>query len=151
MSLDPITAIVDLVSNVVTGVTQDQKDKLALAIQQNDLAAKSQDAQIAVNTAEATSSSLFVAGWRPMAGWVCTIGLGYNTVGLALIKSIFAFAILFGVDTAHVQAAEAAMPQVDMTLLMSMLTQLLGITSVGTMRTQERIKGVARNNMDENL
>ena len=32
-------------------------------------------AQLEVNKAEASSDSMFVAGWRPMVGWVCAAAL----------------------------------------------------------------------------
>jgi hypothetical protein len=35
-------------------------------------------AQIAVNKEEASSHSMFVSGWRPAVGWVCTLGLATN-------------------------------------------------------------------------
>lgn len=36
--------------------------------------------QIDVNIAEAKSTSIFVAGWRPFIGWVCGIAIAWNMV-----------------------------------------------------------------------
>lgn len=41
-------------------------------------------AQIAVNQAEASSSNMFVAGWRPFIGWVCGSSLAYQYVFLPI-------------------------------------------------------------------
>ena len=34
--------------------------------------------QLEINKAEASSSSTFVAGWRPAIGWVCALALAYQ-------------------------------------------------------------------------
>ena len=82
-----------------------------------DLAAQIAAAQSATNTAEAGSSSIFVAGWRPFIGWVCGLGFVYSIVQPAL----------------H-------LPPADMTNVVAILGGMLGL---GTMRTAEKIGGVA--------
>src|ERR1035437_4011517 len=52
--------------------------------------AESDRAQDTVNAAEATNSSLFVAGWRPFIGWVCGCGLAYQFLAHPLLLSISA-------------------------------------------------------------
>lgn len=70
-------------------------------------------AQLAVNTAEAGSPSLFVSGWRPAVGWVCVAGLGY----------VFLLApfLSWGCTLAGVGAPPALDTGELMTLLMGML------------------------------
>ena len=46
-------------------------------------------AQLEVNKAEAQSGSVFVAGWRPMIGWVCALSLAYQYLGRAIATAIF--------------------------------------------------------------
>jgi hypothetical protein len=46
-------------------------------------------AQIEVNREEAKSASIFVAGWRPMIGWVCALSLAYQYLGRAILTAIF--------------------------------------------------------------
>lgn len=41
-------------------------------------------AQIDVNKAEASNSSVFVAGWRPFIGWVCGGALAYQYILLPI-------------------------------------------------------------------
>ena len=36
--------------------------------------------QLEINKMEAAHKSLFVAGWRPAIGWICAVGLLYNTI-----------------------------------------------------------------------
>lgn len=75
----------DVINRVVPDPTQKAQAALALAQleQQGDF--KEIDAQLAlvksqtdINLTEASSTSLFVAGWRPYIGWVCGIALTYQ-------------------------------------------------------------------------
>jgi len=43
--------------------------------------------QLEVNKAEAGSSSVFVAGWRPFIGWVCGAACAWNWIGLPIAKA----------------------------------------------------------------
>lgn len=104
--------------------------------------------QLKANTAEAASASLFVSGWRPAAGWICVIGLGYNTVVLAVIKSLLAIAVLCGLSLSTVHEVNSVLPQLDMVLLGSLLTQMLGAGALSIMRTVEKLNNCARNNLD---
>ena len=72
---------------------------------------------------EAAHKSLFVAGWRPSIGWVCSLGLLYNTI-IANILGIW-------VD----------LPEIDTTLLVPVMMGMLGL---GAMRSYEKVNSVAR-------
>lgn len=84
-----------------------------------DLAQK----QIEVNIEEAKSANIFVAGWRPSIGWVCSAALAYEFLARPL-------AIGFG----H------PMPDLPMEDLNTLLFGMLGL---GALRTVEKVKGVA--------
>lgn len=85
--------------------------------------------QIDVNKAEATSSSIFVAGWRPAVGWVCVIGLLYTF----LLRPILAWgSSAWGIEVP---------PMLDMGDLFTLLAGMLGL---GGMRTFEKLKGAAK-------
>ena len=86
-------------------------------------------AQIQLNTAEASHSSLFVAGWRPFIGWTGGIVIAFNYI-------VFPFATAFGLD----------LPVLD---LNTMMPVILGMLGIGGMRTYERMGQMARNNMLE--
>lgn len=85
--------------------------------------------QIGVNTVEASSSSLFVSGWRPGSGWICNCGLAYTFV----LRPLFAWlAAIKGWPTP---------PEIDINTLMVLLGSLLGI---GGLRSLEKVKNVAK-------
>lgn len=86
--------------------------------------------QLDVNKAEASSSSVFVAGWRPFIGWVCGGACAWNWIGLPIVKAGLALA---GV-TLQLSPAD----------LTEMLPVLMGMLGLGALRTFEKTKGVAR-------
>lgn len=85
-------------------------------------------AQTDINKVEAASPNLFVSAWRPAAGWVCVVGLGYSFL---LQPTLAWLGFVFKI---------AGPPVLDDTVLLSLLGSLLG---VGTLRTVDKIKGVA--------
>ena len=87
-------------------------------------------AQIGVNTEEAKSASVFVAGWRPFVGWVGAFGLAY----VAIIEPIARFSALVGF---HYQGA---FPVIDTSITMQVL---MGILGLGAMRSIDKKNGVA--------
>ena len=102
--------------------------ELAKLHQAGELAALAAEAdivkgQLAINAKEAENPNLFVSGWRPGAGWVCVLALAYEF----LIRPML---IAFG----------KMAPTLDMGDLLTMLGGLLGL---GTLRTAEKMKGVA--------
>jgi hypothetical protein len=93
--------------------------------------------QLSVNKAEASSTSLFVAGWRPAAGWICVVGAAWAFVAAPLLEFI---ARLCGWD--------GPMPEIDVSTLMTLLLGLLGLAGY---RTIERRTGVARGNLERGI
>jgi hypothetical protein len=87
-------------------------------------------AQIEVNRTEASSSSMFVAGWRPAVGWVCTVGLGFNFIVVPLGNFVLT-----------VNGSPIIIPALDVSEMMPVLMGMLGL---GAYRTFEKTKGVAR-------
>lgn len=85
--------------------------------------------QLEVNAREAASPHLFVAGWRPFVGWACGAGFIWATIGQPL--------------AGWVAAARGwpAPPAIDTEVLMYVLGGMLGL---GTLRTVEKAKGVAK-------
>ena len=96
---------------------------IVTAMQQSD------QNQTAVNLADANSGSKFRAWWRPALAWMCVFGIGWSTIIKSLIEWI-------GVISGH----PVTLPAFDTSSLTTMLVGLLGL---GTMRTVEKIKGVA--------
>ena len=86
-------------------------------------------AQTDINKAEATSSSVFVAGARPFIMWVCGVGCAWNWIGLPV--SCFIMAIMnIPIDIRPADLSE-------------MMPLLFGMLGLGSLRTVEKIKGVA--------
>ena len=125
MALDPVTAGIDAVTAIVNKIwpdkTQQERDQIAAAVQMVA-------AQTDINKAEASNNNLFVAGWRPSVGWVCSSGFAVQFVIGPLAQW---FATLAG----H----PVAFPQLD---LGTMMPLLLGMLGLGGMRTYEKTNGV---------
>ena len=79
--------------------------------------------QLEINKAEAANPNLFVSGWRPCVGWVCCLALAYQ----------------FFIRPALVTFGKPA-PDLPMG---DLITILLGLLGLGTLRTVEKIKKVA--------
>ena len=112
----------------------DAKLKLMQMAQNGELAQLDADTKLAlgqleVNKAEASSNSVWVAGWRPFIGWVC--------------GSAFAFKFVLGPSAVVLMAMlghPITLPEFDFT---EMSTILLGMLGLGGLRTVEKIKKVA--------
>jgi hypothetical protein len=85
--------------------------------------------QLDINTAEASNPNVFVAGWRPFIGWVCGSACAWNWLLLPIAK--FACAYL-----GHPLNLSPA----DLTEMWPLLAGMLGL---GSLRTFEKVKGVA--------
>ena len=85
-------------------------------------------AQLEINAREAQHPSVWVAGWRPGAGWVGVAGFSYAV----FLQPLLTWA-------ASIQGWPAP-PGIDVDLLWVVLSGMLGI---GGLRTYEKAKGVA--------
>lgn len=121
-----ISPIASLLDKVIPD--KDQRDKLAheIATLAEKQAHESVIAQIKVNEQQAKHASIFVAGARPAIMWICALGLLY-AVFLHPVLDIFFI-----------------MPEVNTDVLMPVLLGLLGL---GGMRSYDKTKGVARDNL----
>lgn len=134
MSLDPVTALLDIGGKVIDRIwpdpTQAANAKLELfKLQQSgDLALIA--GQLEINKVEAASASVFTSGWRPAIGWVCGAG----------------FAVQFVIGPLGEWASALAghpvkFPQMDTGTMMPLLFGMLGL---GAYRTAEKIQGVTK-------
>ena len=99
MSLDPVSALLDAGKMIVSRIWPDpeqqaiEQRKLAELAQKGDLAELTAHiglltGQMDINKIEASSKSMFVAGWRPFVGWVCGFGVAWNFVIQPLLSWI---------------------------------------------------------------
>ena len=122
-----VNALIGPVSGLLDKFIEDKDQKNALA---HEIATMSErhahealKGQLEINKVEAAHKSLFVAGWRPAIGWVCMLGLLYNTI-IANVLSIW-----------------IEVPEVDTTLLVPVMMGMLGL---GAMRSYEKVNYVSR-------
>lgn len=91
-----------------------------------DILARYDQAQLAVNAAEAQHASVFVAGWRPFIGWVCGAGIAYSFLAAPLIEGIVTI----------------WMPAYHMPAVNDHLWELvLGMLGMGALRSFDKIQG----------
>jgi hypothetical protein len=125
-----IDTIINTVGTIIDRVVPD-KNARDQAKEQLEKALNEQDFQIAleqikVNAVEAQSDNFFKSGWRPSVGWICSIAFGLHFVILPLFNY---FLMLCGKQPILVPF------QMD-----TLLTVLLGLLGMGTLRTVEKMK-----------
>jgi hypothetical protein len=133
MALDPVTAALDIGGKLIDRLWPDPTAAAAAKLELVKLQQSGELAlitgQLEINKAEAASSSVLVAGWRPSIGWVCSAALALQFVGAPLLEW---GAILAGHPL-------PPLPKLD-----EVLWQLLaGMLGLGSLRTFEKVKGVA--------
>jgi Holin of 3TMs, for gene-transfer release len=137
MSFDPLTSALDLGARLVDRLIPDPAAKAQAALQPMQLQSSGElarmtagselaRAQVEVNKAEATSSSLFVAGGRPFVIWVCGAALANDFIIRPL--ALFVAGLLGG---------HTGWPALDAQSLMPLLLGLLGL---GALRTYEKVQ-----------
>lgn len=134
------TALLPTISGLLDKIIPDPearaKAQLDLLKLQQDGAFKELDAQLQINLAqaeinkvEAASQNGFQAGWRPIAGYMCVAGLGYEF----LLRPLLPWALT-------VSGVEAPpLPSLDGVLFELMF----GMLGLGTLRTADRWKRIS--------
>lgn len=79
--------------------------------------------QTKINEAEAKHRSIFVSGWRPSVGWVCSLAFAYHFVAFPIIRTLY---------------PDIEFPELDTEPL---FTVLMGMLGLGGLRTFEKLKG----------
>lgn len=125
MSLDPVSAGLDLANTVVKTIWPDKSEQ-----ERAQLAAAVSlvQGQMEINKVEAASPSVFTSGWRPFIGWVCGTACAWNWLGLPIAK--------FGLAVA---GHSLSLSPAD---LSEMWPLLMGMLGLGGLRTYERVRGV---------
>lgn len=134
------TALLPTISGLLDKLIPDPearaKAQLDLLKLQQDGAFKELDAQLQVNLAqaeinkvEAASQNGFQAGWRPLAGYACVAGLGYEF----LLRPLLPWCLsVSGIDA-------PPLPSLDGVLFELMF----GMLGLGTLRTADRWKRIS--------
>lgn len=141
MSLDPLTALLDIGKAALDKFVPDPqaKAKAILDLETLHAAGDSEQlkaqvqlilAQTDINKVEAASSDRFVAGWRPFIGWVCGAALAYDFIIEPLLR--YVAQVVFSYS--------GAFPVINTDALSTILMGMLGL---GAMRTIEKMGGKA--------
>jgi hypothetical protein len=121
----------DIIDQVIPDKDAAQKAKVAMEKTLIEATVATNLAQIETNKVEAQHRSIFVAGWRPMIGWACAIGITWMAIGEPLANYMMA---LGGYDT-------SLLPKMPHDILVELTFALLGMSSL---RTFEKLKGVSK-------
>jgi hypothetical protein len=119
-AFDPITAVTNVVGQVIDRVWPDPAQAAAAKLQLLQLQQTGEltaiTGQMEINKVEAGNNSTFVSGGRPFIIWVCGMAFAWNWVGLPVAK--FAMSVI-----GHPIVMQAA----DMSEMMPVLMGLLGL------------------------
>jgi hypothetical protein len=140
MSLDPLSALFELGKTAIEKIWPDPSKraeelfKLEQLKQAGDLAKLDAEVklllgQIEINKIEAQHPSLFVAGWRPAAGWCGAFAFAYA----AIIEPVARFVAKVG------YGYQGNFPEINTDLTIQVLLGMLGL---GLMRSFEKTKDV---------
>lgn len=114
--------------------TTSDREKLAAYEAETDRIRATQALDLAqsdINKIEARSRSLFIAGWRPMIGWVSGFGLCWHFILSDLAR--------WGIA---LSGSEIEMP--ELTGTEEMIPLVLAMLGLGGLRTYEKRKGLTR-------
>ena len=120
----------EIIDKVIPDADAKNRAREAWQLKVLEIAAAEAQQQSQTNTAEAQNSSLFVSGWRPAVGWVCAFSFAWVCVGQPMFSWLY---VLLTKQPAPVIALPTEM----------LMTTLLGMLGLGTLRTLEKIKGVS--------
>lgn len=134
MSLDPVTAVLDIGGKLIDRLWPDPVQAANARLELFKLQTSGElqliAGQLEVNKEEAKNASIFVSGWRPFVGWIGGMGLAY--VALVEPVSRFVATVIYNYT--------GTFPVIDTTITFQILLGMLGL---GGMRTFEKYSGVA--------
>lgn len=121
-----------VVNDALGGVNKILDTVVTTSVERGKIDIEFNKLQTQINELEAGNGSLFVSGWRPMVGWVCSVGIAFNFV----IRPIINYLLLVFSPTTPI------MESLDMGVLSTLITGMLGF---GAIRTYEKVKNKHRN------
>jgi hypothetical protein len=127
--------IIEGVGKILDDVTTSDEERAVAQRLLEELRQKPYLAQIHLNAQEANHRSIFIAGWRPFAGWVCGFALGYAYL---FQPFIIAIAVFFGAT----QETVDIIPKIDISVMIPILVSMLGL---GALRSTDKRNGVTQN------
>lgn len=128
-ALDGAGGFLKDIRTAITGKDPELDGKILSAVE------KINQAQSEINKLEASSSSMFVAGWRPAIGWVCAFSLALYYPIRVIVGMTMWIRLAWGMDTLP------TMPEMGVGDIIGLTMSLLGMSGI---RTYEKKEGVAR-------
>ena len=125
-----VDSVIGVAGKVLDKFVEDKDLKAKLQHEMNMQLHNANLAQVEINKTEAAHRSIFVAGWRPACGWICSIALLYHFV----IQPIIVF-ILSAAGYSY------DLPSFDMS---SLMTVLMGMLGLGGLRSFEKSKDLTK-------
>jgi hypothetical protein len=125
--------IIETVGRVADDLFTSDEERARAALDAYTAESERMRGQVEINVAEATHSSIFVAGWRPAIGWCGALAMGYQF--LIYPALIWAWAAMQAAG--WVATSLTPPPQLDTDSLWVIMTGMLGI---GTLRSVEKLK-----------
>ena len=136
LNLNPISGITKEVIGGLDAIFTSDEERMTAQAKIAEIMQKPHVLQAMANIQEARHKSVFVAGWRPMIGWICAIGIGHHFIFQPLLAAILA-----------VYVPDVTLPSLDTGELMTLVLSLLGL---GGMRSYEKKNKVASDSMSAN-
>jgi hypothetical protein len=137
--------IVQTVGNVIDDLHTSDEERQAAELESRKEDNKLLLAQTEINKVEAAHPSMFVAGWRPGAGWVCVVALAAIFIPRALVMTGAwgwqVWILLSAWDGAGLLPTLPAYPELGAMDLIGLLLALLGMAGI---RHRETMHGKAR-------
>lgn len=134
MAFDPISAVLGIGEKLIDKLIPDPKQKADALLRLKEMEQSGDLAVIAgqneITKIEAGNASIFVSGWRPSVGWVCSAALAFQLVLGPILSWV-------GQLLGH----PLQPPVLNNELLTTLLVGMLGL---GGMRTVEKLQGVAK-------
>ncbi len=133
INLNPMAGIAQALMGGLDGLFTSDEERAKAELSLNQQLQQPHILQALANIEEAKHSSVFVSGWRPALGWLCVLILAWSWIGRDLI--------IVGLMLAEKPEIVTQLPAVDTSTVITLLLCLLGL---GSARTLEKLKGVAR-------
>jgi hypothetical protein len=130
----PWGAVLGTVAGIADDLITTDKERLELALEDKKLDTGLLQGQIDTNKAEAAHPSIFVAGWRPFAGWVCGASLAFVYLPKAVVMTtVWAYQCWLLLELWQPPAPAPVLPvfpDLGVTDLIGLLMALLGLAGI---------------------
>lgn len=131
--LAPVSEVVKGVMALIPNANDRAKAEEAYQAAILDAAGKADEGQRQINLVEASSSSLFVSGWRPGLGWVGVVALASYYIPQHIMAAIMWVRVAWGATV---------LPPYPISMDDTIMQLVWGMLGIGAMRSYEKIKGV---------